>query len=219
MLLLMNWLTLNCVFQQKLTLESIQMAILQVLLLVLPETLSPLMLQQTPLLLPTAAVLSRMATVAHWLLVQEMALLGPMLHSIKAANPVHILNPSGDGGSHKYWACNSPHPADCYALGHGDRRPKTLYVHRGFLIKMETIFQIKPNLDPLLHSTYERKWLSQPHFVFRCNGTRGSHSSSEPLTTWEVHRNQLREIQKVGSSTLQMAWVMDLPRQPLLSIL
>lgn len=101
MLLLMNWLTLNCVFQQNLTLESIQIAILQVLLLVLPETLSSLMLQPTPLLLPTVALLSRMATVARGLPVQEMALLSPMLHSIKAANPVHILNPSRDGGSHK----------------------------------------------------------------------------------------------------------------------
>lgn len=100
MLLLMNWLTLNCVFQQNLTLESIQIAILQVLLLVLPETLSSL-IQPTPLLLPTVALLSRMATVARGLPVQEMALLSPTLHSIKAANPVHILNPSRDGGSHK----------------------------------------------------------------------------------------------------------------------
>lgn len=186
MLLLMNWLTLNCVFQQKLTLESIQMAILQVLLLVLPETLSPLMLQQTPLLLPTAAVLSRMATVAHWLLVQEMALLGPMLHSIKAANPVHILNPSGDGGSHKYWACNSPHPADCYALGHGDRRPKTLYVHRGFLIKMETIFtdKAKPGPSATFHLWEEValpasfriqvQWHQRQSLLFRATNHLGS---------------------------------------------
>ena len=46
MLLLTKWLTLNCVFQQKLTLESIQIAILQVLLLVLPETLSALLLSR-----------------------------------------------------------------------------------------------------------------------------------------------------------------------------
>ena len=78
MLLLMNWLILNCVFQQKLTLESIQIAILQVLLLVLPETLSPLMLQQTPLLLPTVALLSGMATVARGLPVPKMALLSTL---------------------------------------------------------------------------------------------------------------------------------------------
>lgn len=88
MLLLMNWLTLNCVFQQKFTLDSIQMAILQVLLLVLPETLSPLMLQQTPLAAYSCCIIQDghscpLASGA------KMALLGPMLHSIKAANPVH----------------------------------------------------------------------------------------------------------------------------------
>lgn len=219
MLLLMNWLILNCVFQQKLTLESIQIAILQVLLLVLPETLSPLMLQQTPLLLPTVALLSGMATVARGLPVPKMALLSPMLHSIKAANPVHILNPSRDGGSHKSWACDSPCPADCYALGHGGRRLKTLYAPRGFLIKMETVFtdKAKPGPSATFHLWEEVALPSS--FRFRCNGTRDGHSFSEPLTTWEVHRNQLREIQKVSSSTLQMARVMELPREALLSIL
>lgn len=106
-----------------------------------------------PLSLPTVAVLSRMATVAHELLVQDMALLSPMLCSIKAANPVHIQNPSGGGGSPKSQACDSPHPADCYALGHGGRRPSPLNGPRGFLIKMETVFthRAKPGPSATFH--------------------------------------------------------------------
>ena len=44
------------------------------------------------------------------------------------------------------------------------------------LLKWKPYSQIKPNLDPLLHSTYERKWLTHPHSIFRCNGTRGGYS-------------------------------------------
>lgn len=61
------------------------------------------------------------------------------------------------------------------------------------LLKWKPYLQIKPKPGPLTTITYMGR-SGSPILILsnRCNGTRGGHSSSEPLTTWEVRRNPLR---------------------------
>lgn len=217
MLLLMNWLTLNCVFQQKLTLDSIQNGY---------STGALIGAARDSVTTDASANLSCCLQllyypgwpVAHWLLVQEMALLGPMLHSIKAANPVHILETLLEMEVLTSTEPVTPHTQLIvmpWVMGTEGQR---LYVHRGFLIKMETIFtdKAKPGPSATIHLwgsgppiliCIQVQWHQRRSLLFRATNHLGSPQES---TERDPGCRFIHLTDGVGD---------DLPREPLLSIL
>lgn len=87
------------------------------------------------------------------------------------------------------------------------------------LLKWKPYLQIKPNLDPLLQSTYEG---SGSPILIPYSGAMAPGDVLLFKATNHLGKsagNQLREIQKVGSSTLPDGVGDGPPREPLLSIL